>query len=80
MYITETYKYEKDGIIYVGGEVPDGAEILETLEILNAEDGYDLIRIHDNENMGANVWLRPGDLVENYKEEEHKDDTLFWGI
>lgn len=76
MYITETHKYKHNGIVYVGGEVPEGAEILETLEILNAEDGYDLIRIHDNENMGANVWLRPGDLVENYKEEEHKDDTL----
>lgn len=76
MYITETHKYKHNGIVYVGGEVPEGAEILETLEILNAEDGYDLIRIHDNENMGANVWLRPGDFVENYKEEEHKDDTL----
>ena len=71
MYITETYKYQKDGIVYVGGEVPEGAEILETLEILNSEDGYDIIRIHDNENMGANVWLRPGDLVKNYREEEH---------
>lgn len=73
MYITETYKYEKDGIVYVGEEVPEGAEILETMEILNAEEGYDLIRIHDNENMGANVWLRPGDLVENYREEEHEE-------
>lgn len=71
MYITETYKYKHNGIVYVGGEVPEGAEILETLEILNAEDGYDLIRIRDEENMGANVWIRPGDLVENYREEEH---------
>lgn len=71
MYITEIYKYEKDGIVYVGGEVPEGAEILETMEILNADDGYDLIRIHDNENMGANVWIRTGDLVKNYREEKH---------
>lgn len=71
MYITETYKYKKDGIVYVGGEVPEGAEILETMEILNAEDGYDLIRIHDNENMGANIWLHGGDIKENYREEEH---------
>ncbi len=71
MYITETYKYKKDGIVYVGGEVPEGAEILETMEILNAEDGYDLIRIHDNENMGANVWIRAGDLVKNYREKKH---------
>lgn len=73
MYITETYKYKHNGIVYVGGEVPEGAEILETLEILNAEDGYDLIRIHDNENMGANVWLKDGDSQDNYKEEEHKE-------
>ena len=71
MYITEIYKYEKDGIVYVGGEVPEGAEILETMEILNAEDGYDLIRIHDNENMGANVWIKTGDLFKNYREEKH---------
>lgn len=73
MYITETYKYKKDGIIYVGGEVPEGAEILETMEILNAEDGYDLIRILDNENVGSNIWLRDGDIQENYREEEHKE-------
>lgn len=74
MYINQMYKYEKDGIIYVSGEVPEGAEILETLDILNAEDGYDLIRIRDNENVGVNVWLRPGDLVKNYREEEHKEE------
>ena len=70
MYITQTYKYEKDGIVYVGGEVPDGAEILETMEILNAEDGYDLIRISDEENVGANIWLKNGNVKENYKEEK----------
>ena len=68
MYITETYKYRKDGIVYVGGNVPEGAEILETMEILNAEDGYDLIRISNNENVGANIWLKNGDVKENYKE------------
>ena len=73
MYINQVYKYEKDGIVYVGGEVPEGATILETMDILNAEDGYDLIRIHDNENIGANVWIRPGDLVKNYREEEQKE-------
>lgn len=71
MYITETYKYKHNGIVYVGGKVPDGAEILETMNILNADDGFDLIRIRDNENMGANVWIRTGDLVKNYREEEH---------
>lgn len=73
MYITETYKYKKDGIVYVGGEVPEGAEILETLEILNSEEGYDLIRISDNENVGSSVWLHNGDVKENYREEEHEE-------
>ena len=68
MYITNVYKYEKDGIVYVGGEVPEGAEILETMDILNAEDGYDLIRISDGENVGANIWLHDGDVKENYIE------------
>lgn len=68
------YKYEKDGIVYVAGEVPEGATILETMDILNAEDGNDLIRIADNENVGANIWLHDGDVQENYREEEHKDE------
>lgn len=75
MYITNMYKYKKDGIVYVGGDVPEGAEILETMDILNAEDGYDLIRIADNENVGANIWLKDGDTQENYKEEVVEDDT-----
>lgn len=74
MYISEMYKYEKDGTVYVGGNVPEGATILETMNILNAEDGNDLIRIADNENMGANVWLHNGDVKENYREEEHKEN------
>lgn len=73
MHITETYKYKKDGIVYVGGEVPEGAEIIETMDILNAEDGYDLIRISDNENVGSSVWLHNGDVQENYREEERKE-------
>lgn len=71
MYINNMYKYEKDGVVYVSGNVPEGATILETMDILNAEDGYDLIRIADNENMGANLWLKDGDVKENYREEEH---------
>ena len=68
MFITQVYKYEKDGIVYVGGNVPEDATILETMDILNAEEGFDLIRIADNENMGSSVWLRDGDVQENYKE------------
>lgn len=70
MYINQLYKYEKDGIVYVGANVPEGADILETMDILNAEDGYDLIRILDGENVGANIWLHNGDVQENYREEK----------
>ena len=70
MFITQTYKYKSNGIIYVGGEVPEGAEILETMDILNAEDGYTLIRKADEENVGSSVWLRNGDTQENYTELE----------
>ncbi|MBR1841324.1 MAG: hypothetical protein IJ778_04260 [Alphaproteobacteria bacterium] len=68
MFITQCYKYEKDGIVYVGGNVPEDATILETMDILNAEEGFDIIRIADNENMGNSVWLKDGDVQENYKE------------
>lgn len=74
MYITNIYKYKKDGIIYVGGDVQEGAEILEAMDILNAEDGYDLIRISDNENVGTSVWLKDGDTQENYTEKEHVEE------
>jgi hypothetical protein len=70
MFITHTYKYEKDGIIYVGGQVPDGVEILETMDILNAEDGFELVRKSDGENVGTSVWLHDGDTQENYREVE----------
>ena len=73
MYISNMYKYEKDGVVYVGGNVPDGATILETMDILNAEDGYDLVRIADDENVGANIWLKDGDVKENYKEIKRED-------
>ena len=70
MYISQTYKYEYNGIIYVSADVPEGAEVLETMDILNAEEGYDLIRISDEENMGNSVWLHDGDVQENYREEK----------
>ena len=74
MYINSMYKYEKDGIVYVSGEVPEGSTLIETMDILNAEDGHDLIRISDNENVGANIWLHNGDIQENYREEKHKEE------
>lgn len=72
MNITQSYKYKKNGTVYVGGQVPEGAEILETMDILNAEKGYNLIRISDDKKVGANIWLRDGDVKENYKEAERE--------
>ncbi|MBR2240124.1 MAG: hypothetical protein IKO49_03635 [Bacilli bacterium] len=70
MFITQVYKYEKDGIVYVGGNVPESATILETMDILNAEEGFDLIRISDEENIGNSVWLHDGDVQKNYRKEK----------
>lgn len=75
MFITQYYKYKYNEIVYVGGQMPEGAEILETMDILNAEEGYELLRLSDRENMGNSVWLKDGDIQENYIEiEEQKDD------
>lgn len=70
MHIENSYKYELDGIVYVSGFVPEGATILETMDILCAEDGYDLKRISDGEIVGNSIWLRNGDVMENYEEVE----------
>ena len=70
MFITQTYKYRYNNFIYVGGEVPEGAEILETMDILNAEEGYTLIRKSDFEDVGNSVWLHNGDVQENYGEKK----------
>ena len=70
MFITQCYKHKYNGIVYVGGQVSDGAEILEIMDILNAEEGFDLVRISDEENMGSSVWLKDGDTEENYREIE----------
>lgn len=72
MNITQSYKYRKDGTIYVGGQVPEGSEVLETMDILNAEDGNYLVRIADDKKLGRSIWLRNGDVKENYKEVERE--------
>lgn len=74
MFITQCYKYEENGIIYVGGNPPQDATILETMDILNAEDGYELVRKSDGENVGANIWLKDGDTQENYVEVKIQDE------
>lgn len=73
MFITQYYKYKYNDIIYVGGQVPEGAEILEIMDILNAEDGFDLVRKSDGENVGSSVWLKDGDSQDNYTEQEHDE-------
>lgn len=69
MFHTECYKYEKDGIVCVGGDLPDGATLLETMDILNADEGKTLIRTSDEEDVGSSVWLHDGDVQDNYREE-----------
>ena len=75
MFITQVYKYEYNDIVYVGGQVPEGATILETMDILNAEEGFELVRISDDENVGTSVWLHDGDVQENYREEKSVEPT-----
>lgn len=70
MFITQVYKYEYNDIVYVSGNVPEGATIIETMDILNAEEGYDLVRKSDGENVGNSVWLKDGDTDDNYIEVE----------
>ena len=74
MYRENSYKYEKDGIVYVSKNVPEGAIILKTLPILIAEEGYELLRISDNERVGSSIWLRDGDSQENYREVEEESE------
>lgn len=69
MHITQVYKYELNGIVYVGAlEVPDGATLLDTMDILNAESGFELVRKSDGEKVGNSIWLKNGDVQENYTE------------
>lgn len=70
MYMTQMYKYEIDNVICISSYIPDEAIVLEFLDILTAEEGYDLFRISDGENVGNSIWLHDGDIQENYKEVE----------
>lgn len=69
MFHTNYYKYEKDGMIVVFGELPEGATLLETMDILNADEGKVLIRKADNEVIGSSIWLQNGDNENNYRED-----------
>lgn len=77
MFITQVYKYELDGVVYVGAlEVPEGAKFLETMNILNAEEGFEFVRKSDEENVGNSVWLQDGDNQDNYTEVKVKEPEL----
>ena len=73
MFITQCYKYELNGIIYVGGNLPEGAEIIENMDILNAEEGYELVHKSNKENFGNSLWLHNGDTQDNYEEIKEQD-------
>lgn len=79
MNIKNSY-YVKRGDVFlwlrVGLEPEPTDEIIEERPILFAEDGYDLIRIADEENIGSSIWLHNGDVQENYREEEHKEEKV----
>lgn len=67
MYITQMYKYKKDNTIYIRGQLPEDAILLETMNILMADDGYELENISTGERT-ASLWLKDGDTQDNYKE------------
>lgn len=68
MKIIQTYRFKKDRITYIAPNPPADAEILETMDILTSEDGYEFIRTADGEHLGSSIWLHNGDVVENYIE------------
>ena len=79
MYIVNSYyvKREDNCIWLQAGLEPDPKdEIIEERPILNAEEDMDLIRIADDENIGSSIWLRNGDVQENYREEKHEEPPM----
>jgi hypothetical protein len=77
MFMTTTYKGLKDGVIgYYCGFKPNNIEIIEEMPILNAEEGFELVRISNGENVGSSVWLHNGDVQENYREESSEEESI----
>ena len=64
MFITKSYKYNKSGVTYVSGNLPEDATLIEIMDILNADEGYELAK--DGERIGTSVWLKSGDSQDNY--------------
>ena len=73
MKILKHYKYKQNGIIIVSSKLQEGAEKLETMNILEADEGKELYR--DNEKIGVNIWLKDGDVAENYTERKIENIT-----
>ena len=72
MFITKSYRYMKNGIEYVSGTLPEDATLTEIMDILNAEEGFELVR--NGERIGTSVWLKDGDSENNYSEVEVEQD------
>lgn len=72
MYITKMYKVNEDGFCKITGNPKPESEILEVLDILNAEEGLTLFK--GEEVIGNSVWLHDGDVKENYTEKEYKEE------
>jgi len=79
MHIVNSYYIKRDeNYIWLraGLEPEPKDKIIEERLILNAEEEMDLIRIADDENMGSSIWLRDGDVQENYREEKHEEPPM----
>lgn len=68
MQIKQNYKYKLNEIIYVSENIPENAEILETINILCADEGKILIKKATEKEMGTSIWLKDDDIQDNYIE------------
>lgn len=73
MYIKNTYKFEKNGVIGLAcGYKPEAGEILEELKILYAESDFELYK--GEEKIGGCVILKDGEKQSDYTEKEVKKE------
>lgn len=73
MKIEKMYKYKKDGVVIIGGVIPQDAELITEMDILIADKGKKLIKDGLKKPLSS-VWLRNGDSQENYEEVEIKNE------
>lgn len=77
MKINTTYigKFEKNGKLIPGiwcGDKPENVLISETRNYLVPEEGK-ILRLKETELMFSTVWLKDGDVAENYEEIEERN-------